>query len=368
MKRYVVFTLCLILLALIAAGAVVGLGLFNVSARQGHLPGVYWILHTTYRNSVDLRAPSADTVPDLSDEGLVQLGAGHYDSACVMCHGVPGQASSATVQHMVPMPPPIQGAVENWNPAELFWTVKNGVKMSGMPAWPTLERSDEVWPVVAFLNRVTEMDAAAYDAMLTQDATQQPGLASLQTYRQRCQVCHGPVGLGVEASYVPRLDLLNEAYIKASLLAYRSGERHSGIMQQVASLLSDEEIDTLAEVVGKISGRTAPAVPPTEGVDRSADLIAAGAKIAAGESEHRDVPACNACHGPYPVERSELFPALAGQHEGYILRQLELFKSDSRGGSERARLMHEVVPHLDKAQMQSLAAYYASLAPALDLP
>ena len=45
-------------LGLAGAAAVVGFGLYNVSAQVGHMPGVSWVLHTTFRNSVRLRAPS----------------------------------------------------------------------------------------------------------------------------------------------------------------------------------------------------------------------------------------------------------------------------------------------------------------------
>ena len=48
-----------------ALGAVATLffGLYNVSFRVGHLPGVSWVLHTTFQNSVDLRAKPLVTAP-----------------------------------------------------------------------------------------------------------------------------------------------------------------------------------------------------------------------------------------------------------------------------------------------------------------
>ncbi len=135
-----------------------GFGLYNVSAAAGHLPGVAWILHTTYRNSVELRAPPAAQVPELTD-AMAAIGARHFDSACRFCHSPPGEARSATTRSMVPAPPPIQEAVAGWQPRHLFWIVRNGVKMSGMPHWPAEQRQDDVWLVVAFLDRVREMSA-----------------------------------------------------------------------------------------------------------------------------------------------------------------------------------------------------------------
>ena len=86
MRTVIKTLIVLALLGAVGAVTIVGLGLFNVSARAGHIPGVSWVLHTAYRQSVKLRAPDAEQVPDLSDHDLVALGAGHFDSACSFCH------------------------------------------------------------------------------------------------------------------------------------------------------------------------------------------------------------------------------------------------------------------------------------------
>lgn len=67
--------------------------------------------------------------------------------------------------------------------------------------------------------------------------------------------------------------------------------------------------------------------------------------------------------GPWPTRQSERFPRLAGQHFDYLYSQLKLWKSGRRGGTERARLMHKVVPELDDREMRALARYYAGLPP-----
>ena len=54
---------------------------------------------------------------------------------------------------MLPVPPDLGAAVPTWQPNELFWIVKNGLKYTGMPGWAAQGRDDEVWAVVAFLQR-----------------------------------------------------------------------------------------------------------------------------------------------------------------------------------------------------------------------
>lgn len=348
--KNVLFTLAVLGgLALAGAAAVVSLGLYNVSAAGGHFPGVSWVLHTTFRNSVALRAPPGASVPDLEAAGLVRLGAGHYDTACKMCHGAPGVERSATVRAMNPVPPPIGEAVSHWQPAELFWIVKNGVKMSGMPAWPTPERDSDVWAIVAFLTEVGEMETGTYAALTGRPET--GGDATLAY----CAMCHGTDGRGHGNPQVPRLDILSPQYIASALAAYRNGRRPSGVMQHAVSGLEDTQIARLATHFGNepSSGEALP--------DDAAEHP--GAAIAFGAFGD-DVPACAACHGPWEAPLPAEHPSLQGQRLPYLVEQLRLWKTGERGGSERARLMHEVVPELDRAEIEAVARFYSAMSSA----
>ena len=340
-------------IALVLGAAVVVLGLFNVSAASGHWPGVSWVLHTTYLNSVELRAPPASAVPELTDE-MAAIGARHYDSACRFCHSIPQGARTATARSMVPAPPPIAEAVDRWQPRHLHWIVKNGVKMSGMPHWPAELREDDVWLVVAFLDRVRDMSAAEYAELVETPEDPEPLVAY-------CAGCHGLDGAGRGNAAMPRLDILGETYLAASLRAFREGARQSGLMQHAAARLSDEQIAMLA-------GRFAAELPvQLAGPSLPDELVARGRTLAFGTPgsgpSSRNVPACRACHGPWPTERSALFPALAGQRPDYLFAQLGLWRAEARGGTPRAHIMHLVGQELGEAQMRALAAFYAAGAP-----
>ena len=363
MRRFLIHTAILAALAAVAGGLVVSLGLFNVSARSGHLPGVSWILHTTFRNSVELRAPPAAAVPDLSDPDLIALGARHYDGACRTCHAAPDEGRTATMLSMLPSPPPIKHAVADWEPRHLFWIVKHGVKMSGMPAWPTRTRDDDVWPVVAFLVRVPQMSLAEYeDLVAPPDVPEAPEVADDADIAY-CASCHGADGRGRGNAQVPRLDVLSEAYIAETLAAYRSGARQSGIMRHAASTLDATGDARLARFYGAPARTPAPAADNAPRPNGDPDRIALGRTLAMGSPAATDIPACSACHGPWPERLSALFPRLAGQPEPYLLRQLELWRDGDRGGTSRAHLMHQAARSLDDDQLRALAAYYASLPP-----
>ncbi len=361
MKRFLLHLVILAAIGGVGAALVVGFGLYNVSARQGHLPGVSWVLHTTYRHAVELRAPPSEAVPDLASADLVALGARHFDAACRFCHGPPGGRQAGTPRAMVPPPPPILDAIRHWQPRHLFWIVLNGVKMTGMPGWPTAAREDEVWAVVAFLASLQgESGAEGYAGLVAP-----PGEADDTPRLGRCAVCHGLDGRGRGNARVPRLDMQKEAYLAASLQAFRDGSRESGIMRQAAASLDDQAISSLAAHFAAAGGPPSAADPPdAEDASREA-LIQKGRALAFGLAADRDVPACRACHGPWPTRRSPLFPNLAGQHELYLATQLRLWREGLRGGTERSNLMHRAAAELSDEAITALAAFYAAEAPTL---
>lgn len=370
MRRFLIDAAILACIGLAVAAAVVSFGLYNPSAAIGHLPGVSWVLHTTYRNAVETWSGTY-AKPDLTDLGLVQRGAGHYRSYCENCHSAPGRPDVFVARHMVPSPPHVTLAVSDWNADELFWIVRNGVKMTGMPAWPSRVRDDEVWSVVAFLLRVRDMDAETYRDLALGEGRDVPAELAMVA---DCARCHGLDGLGRGTGAAPRLDLLGEDYILASLRAYAEGTRPSGIMQPVAHPMSDEQMRFAAR---HYAGRANPA-PPNPQPPRAPDLIEQGRVLATGAARQvptgtgagtavgaatRGPPACVSCHGPWPTARDRLFPDLAGQYEAYLRDQLTLWKSGRRGGTSRAHVMTIVAEHLDDADIAALAAYYASLEP-----
>jgi cytochrome c oxidase subunit 2 len=70
---------------------------------------------------------------------------------------------------------------------------------------------------------------------------------------------------------------------------------------------------------------------------------------------------CVACHGQRPLYDA---PRLAGQHDWYLIRQLQNFKDGIRGytGDKAGLLMRFQLVDLDKTQMiNDLAAYIGTL-------
>lgn len=351
-------------------------GIFNVAASRGHWPVTAWFLQFTMQNSVQTHAFGIETPGNLSDTGLIARGAGHYHLGCATCHGAPGIRRNAIVKHMVPPPPYLVHHVSDWKPRELFWIVKHGIKYAGMPAWLSQERDDEVWAVTAFLLKLPEIDAERYNALATGASAPAPdgsgaALTSLSgasaTPITTCALCHGMDGLGRNGDAFPKLAGQKEAYLRATLEDFASGERNSGIMQPIAHTLTKPQIAALAAHYAAFEWQAA-------GADRDPGSanFELGRKIAREGVASESIPACQSCHGE-PAGGGEAdaparphFPRLAGQHESYLRQQLELFRSNKRGG-RRAQLMRGTAERMTDEQIAAVAAYYASLAvPGMD--
>jgi cytochrome c553 len=72
---------------------------------------------------------------------------------------------------------------------------------------------------------------------------------------------------------------------------------------------------------------------------------------------------CSICHGLDGNSVSPNFPRLAGQVPGYIVAQLENFRSHQRSDPPGYQYMWGISHHLTDAQIQGLAEYFAKQVP-----
>lgn len=355
-----------VVLGALGAVAFAWSGLFNVAASRGHWPVTAWFLHFTMQNSVQTHALGIETPGNLSDTALIARGAGHYHVGCATCHGAPGIKRNAVVKHMVPPPPYLVDHVADWEPHELFWIVKHGIKYAGMPAWPAQERDDEVWAVTAFLTKLPEMDPKRYMELATGAAKSSPegGGAKLTDLSgssaealATCVLCHGMDGRGRDGDAFPKIGGQREAYLRATLEDFASGKRYSGIMQPMAHSLDASELAALAAHFAAFNWQGAGANSEPAGSTK----LELGRKIAQEGVAIDSIPACESCHGEAGKGGAQAhIPRLAGQHESYISQQLELFRDGKRGG-RRAELMRGTAERMTDEQIAAVAAYYASL-------
>ncbi|HSJ49021.1 MAG TPA: c-type cytochrome [Gammaproteobacteria bacterium] len=168
-----------------------------------------------------------------------------------------------------------------------------------------------------------------------------------------CVGCHGVNGEGNAAAGFPRLAGLSDHYLVKQLQGYKQGTRQNPVMQPIATVLEEQE---MRDVAAYYAGMTpAGGTSDTEGGE-------AGEVLALRGAWDQDIPACISCHGPGGRGVDPHFPALAGQHAGYLKTQLQAWRAGTRNNDEND-LMGGVAERMTEAQIDAVVAFFAGLDP-----
>jgi mono/diheme cytochrome c family protein len=147
-------------LGVIGAALLVWSGKYHVGADEPHWPLTYAVLEFARERSIDTHSAGIE-VPDLSDPELIRNGAGNYSAMCVSCHLSPGAEETELSAGLYPRPTRWD-ALGKLEPRKAFWTIKHGVKASGMPAWGLSMEDRYVWGMVAFMQQFSTLSEAEY--------------------------------------------------------------------------------------------------------------------------------------------------------------------------------------------------------------
>jgi cytochrome c2 len=74
---------------------------------------------------------------------------------------------------MQPLPGPLVDASAHWQAQELYWITRNGIKMSGMPAWQHRLPDEDLWALVAFMQRLPKLTTAEFRGLADSGAAPQ---------------------------------------------------------------------------------------------------------------------------------------------------------------------------------------------------
>ena len=161
--HHLILGVALGILVLVPLGgfAFVESGVYNVGASHRHSQFTQGITHDTMIHSVDLRARRI-TPPRWTSTAELVGGYCAYEAHCVACHGAAAVARQPWVSGMEPSPPYLLDVTQRFTHAQLFWIVKNGIKMTGMPGWDQSMSDREVWNVVAWLEASRNLPPQTY--------------------------------------------------------------------------------------------------------------------------------------------------------------------------------------------------------------
>ena len=123
----------------------------------------YWLIEHLRDRSIAVRARGIKVPADLGDPKRIAVGAGLYADMCSGCHLAPGMEKTEISQGLYPSAPELSRGVDD-SPAEEFWTIKHGVKLTAMAAWGRTHNDKLIWDMVAFIRQLPSLSPAQYQA------------------------------------------------------------------------------------------------------------------------------------------------------------------------------------------------------------
>src|SRR5579864_126534 len=139
--------------AAVLAGAYLyfSLGYAPVATAASPMPFEERMANMALHARIAKEAPSGVPVP--ADEMNLLAGAQLYREHCAVCHGLNGRSETATAKGMFPKPPQFfQGHGVTDDPGgETYWKAKNGIRLTGMPAYSPSMSEQQLWQVSLML-------------------------------------------------------------------------------------------------------------------------------------------------------------------------------------------------------------------------
>ena len=168
-----------------------------------------------------------------------------------------------------------------------------------------------------------------------------------------CASCHGQGGAKPIMGSYPKLSGLGEQYLFNQLTAIKAGDRAVPQMTGLLDAMSDQDLRNLAAYFDSQEMVVNQANP---------DLVDQGRALFRGGNMASGVPACSGCHNPRGQGNEPGgYPALGGQNDEYIAKQLKAYRDGTRAGTSNAQIMMDVAAKLTDAEIESVASYVSGL-------
>ena len=88
----------------------------------------------------------------------IRAGMEHFADHCATCHGNDGGGQTLFGKGLYPKPPDLRAAgTQNKSDGELYYTIDNGVRLSGMPAFSEAHSVAQTWRLVLFIRHLPQI-------------------------------------------------------------------------------------------------------------------------------------------------------------------------------------------------------------------
>jgi predicted CXXCH cytochrome family protein len=186
MKRWKKILLVLVALGVLAAlyGAVLIRRGFSTMDEPSALEK---LLARTIRNLAIPAAERHESNPLKASPEILNEARNSFIDRCAICHGNDGSGQTQVGRNLYPKPPDLRSPpTQNLTDGQIRYIIKNGVRLTGMPAWshPHKEQDNDSWKLVLFIRDLRQLSAGE---KLSQQAT---AASAHYTGSLACEKCH----------------------------------------------------------------------------------------------------------------------------------------------------------------------------------
>lgn len=154
-----------VLLTVIVPLLVMATGMIDMSAsaKPGMLETI--LAPWAFTNSMQKRASDMKN-PYANDPSVLVFGMPHYRGSCVLCHGAPDVKPAGLAAGLNPPAPALHtDDAQSLSDGNLFWIIKNGIRMTGMPAFGKTHSDEELWHIATFVRHLPEITDAERETL-----------------------------------------------------------------------------------------------------------------------------------------------------------------------------------------------------------
>ncbi len=144
-----------------------------MAATEKHWSITEKIIEWVRESSIEARSKNLE-VPPLDNAELLLIGAVHYNAMCTTCHLAPGLKPTELSIGLYPQAPVFHLRESVDDPVkklehirEYFWVIKNGLKMTAMPAWGLSHDDNSIWAMAAFVVKMSHMTPEQYENLIS---------------------------------------------------------------------------------------------------------------------------------------------------------------------------------------------------------
>ena len=168
MTRLCKVTLALLGLGVLAgAGAIMWIAIRGVSARD-EPTGLEAVIARAVRRLAIPTSHRKLTSPVPASAEVLAHARAHFADHCALCHANDGSGQTEVGRHLYPKAPDMRlVATQSLTDGELFAIIRNGVRLTGMPAWGDDSEEDghETWGLVQFIRHLPQITPAEVEGM-----------------------------------------------------------------------------------------------------------------------------------------------------------------------------------------------------------